>query len=65
MIRPQYHEIHKVREVKGISFTFLLTDIFGGVFSLLSLGFKAEWDVIASITYIVVIVSGQGFEVQH
>jgi hypothetical protein len=37
--------------------TFMAVDISGGVFSILSLAFKEEFDVFASITYAVVIAS--------
>lgn len=37
--------------------TFLAIDITGGVFSLLSLIFKAKFDGIAAITYLGVVVS--------
>ena len=57
MFRPQYYEIYKHREVVGISITFMLIDLLGGVFSDLSLAFKAPFDVIAAITYSLVIVS--------
>lgn len=59
MSRPQYWDIWKRREVVGISYTFMVVDISGGVFSLLSLAFKAKFDTIASITYALVVVRGQ------
>lgn len=40
----------------GVSYFFILVDALGGVFSLLSLIFKEEFDVIAGVTYSVVIV---------
>ena len=40
----------------GISVTFMFVDLLGGVFSDLSLAFKPKFDVIASVTYSVVIV---------
>ena len=55
--RPQYWEIYKRKEVIGLSMTFMAVDISGGVFSILSLAFKEEFDVFASITYAVVIAS--------
>jgi hypothetical protein len=36
---------------------FMAVDISGGIFSILSLAFKEEFDVFASIAYIVVIAS--------
>ena len=37
--------------------TFMAVDISGGVFSILSLAFKKEFDALASISYVVVIAS--------
>lgn len=54
--RPQYIEIWKYKEVLGISVLFMVVDLMGGVFSDLSLAFKAEFDVIAGITYSLVVV---------
>lgn len=45
---PQYYEIWKLKEVKGISLLFLAIDCSGGVFSLLSLVFKQSFDGIAA-----------------
>lgn len=53
---PQFIEIYKLREVKGISLLFLTVDISGGVFSILSLAFKKEMDWVAAITFLGVIV---------
>ncbi|KII87512.1 hypothetical protein PLICRDRAFT_258225 [Plicaturopsis crispa FD-325 SS-3] len=53
---PQYIEIWKYKEVLGISVLFMVVDLMGGVFSDLSLAFKAEFDVIAGITYSLVVV---------
>ncbi|EGN91977.1 hypothetical protein SERLA73DRAFT_191748 [Serpula lacrymans var. lacrymans S7.3] len=53
---PQYYEIYKHREVIGISTMFMAIDLLGGVFSDLSLVFKSNFDVIAGVTYSVVIV---------
>ncbi|TCD71814.1 hypothetical protein EIP91_003157 [Steccherinum ochraceum] len=52
---PQYYEIYKHKEVIGISTTFMLVDCLGGVFSDLSLAFKDKFDVIAAITYSLVV----------
>lgn len=54
---PQYYEIYKHRAVIGISVTFIAVDMLGGIFSDLSLAFKEEFDVLASITYSLVVVS--------
>ena len=53
---PQYYEIYKHKEVIGISILFMLVDMMGGVFSDLSLAFKAQFDVVAGITYSLVVV---------
>jgi len=53
---PQYVEIWKLGEVKGISMTFMAVDMLGGLFSLLSLAFRTHFDVTASASYIAVIV---------
>jgi len=53
---PQYIEIWRLGEVIGISLVFMAIDIMGGVFSLLSLAFRRKFDVVASTTYIAVIV---------
>ena len=52
--RPQYREIYKRKEVIGISITFMAVDIGGGIFSILSLVFKENFDVFGSINFIVV-----------
>ena len=54
--RPQYYEIYVHKEVVGISLVFMAVDCLGGVFSTLSLVFKEEFDVIAGISYINVVV---------
>ena len=54
---PQYYEIYRHREVVGISKLFMFVDMMGGVFSVLSLVFKTEFDVIAAVTYCLVVVS--------
>ncbi|KAF9508166.1 hypothetical protein BS47DRAFT_1417660 [Hydnum rufescens UP504] len=53
---PQYIEIWRLGEVIGISMVFMALDIAGGVFSLLSLVFRRQFDAVASATYICVIV---------
>ncbi|KIP03013.1 hypothetical protein PHLGIDRAFT_121965 [Phlebiopsis gigantea 11061_1 CR5-6] len=53
---PQYYEIHRYHEVKGISIPFMAIDLMGGVFSDLSLVFKAKFDVIAGVAYSLVVV---------
>jgi len=53
---PQYYEIWKHGEVIGISVAFMAVDLLGGVFSDLSLVFKKDPDVIATVTYSLVVV---------
>ncbi|KAK7687829.1 hypothetical protein QCA50_009048 [Cerrena zonata] len=53
---PQYYEIYRHREVVGISVMFMLVDLLGGLFNDLSLAFKDEFDVIAGVTYTLVVV---------
>ncbi|TFY54748.1 hypothetical protein EVG20_g9581 [Dentipellis fragilis] len=53
---PQYYEIYKHRAVVGISISFMSIDLLGGVFSDLSLVFKEKFDVIAAVTYSLVIL---------
>ncbi|EMD39083.1 hypothetical protein CERSUDRAFT_112778, partial [Gelatoporia subvermispora B] len=54
---PQYYEIYKRGEVKGISIMFMTIDCLGGVFSDLSLVFKGgNFDLIACITYSLAVV---------
>src|SRR6267142_125416 len=54
--RPQYYEIHKYRAVLGISLTFMAIDLLGGIFSLLSLVFKRQFDVLAAVAYSLFVV---------
>lgn len=53
---PQYYEILRLKEVRGISMWFLAIDCSGGVFSLLSLVFKHSFDAIAAANYIGIVV---------
>jgi hypothetical protein len=53
---PQYYEIWKYSEVKGISIPFMAIALMGGVFSDLSLVFKSKFDVIAGVAYSCVVV---------
>ena len=70
--RPQYWEIYQRKEVIGISMTFIVVDLCGGVFSILSLAFKEKIDVFASGYYAVIVVScplsfvrGMGLTIPH
>ncbi|KAI0047850.1 hypothetical protein FA95DRAFT_1451387, partial [Auriscalpium vulgare] len=53
---PQYYEIYRHRAVVGISITFMLVDLLGGLFSALSLVFKKHFDVIAGTAYSMVVL---------
>ncbi|CAK5283385.1 unnamed protein product [Mycena citricolor] len=53
---PQYVVIYRMQEVVGISLVFMAVDMLGGIFSDLSLVFKGGFDVVAGITYSVVVV---------
>jgi len=53
-VRPQYWEIYRLGEVVGVSMLFMGIDIIGGIFSLLSLIFRPDFDVAAG-------VSGMGY----
>jgi len=53
---PQYWEIWKRKKVIGVSYYFITVDTLGGVFSLLSLVFKPEFDILAAIAYSLVVV---------
>ena len=44
--------------MKGISLTFMTIDMLGGVFSVLSLAFKEEFEVLGGVAYSAVVVSG-------
>jgi hypothetical protein len=48
--RPQYWEIYRLKEVVGISLIFMAVDIAGGLFSLLSLIFREEFDIAACVS---------------
>ena len=54
--RPQFYEIYKQRAVLGISLLFMAIDLLGGVFSILSLVFKRQVDVLAAVAYSHVVV---------
>jgi len=54
--RPQFYEIHKHRAVLGISLLFMAIDLLGGVFSIFSLVFKHQVNVLAAVAYSRVVV---------
>lgn len=53
---PQYWEIYKHKEVVGISLLFMAVDIGGGLFSGISLFFRAHFDSTAFVQYMLVVV---------
>ncbi|ORY70645.1 hypothetical protein BCR35DRAFT_319050 [Leucosporidium creatinivorum] len=54
---PQFWEVWKFKAVIGVSYIFLLVDMSGGVFSILSLVWtEGEFDAVASASYAAVIV---------
>ncbi|KAJ3568530.1 hypothetical protein NP233_g5646 [Leucocoprinus birnbaumii] len=53
---PQYWEIYRLREVKGISYTFICIDMLGGVLNDLSLAFSSEFNGLAAASYTAVTV---------
>ena len=54
--RPQFYEIYKQRAVLGISLLFMVIDLFGGAFSIVSLVFKRQVDLLAAVAYSLVVV---------
>lgn len=54
--RPQFYEIYKHGAVLGISLPFMAIGRLGGVFSILSLIFKQQVDVLAAVAYALVVV---------
>ncbi|WWC61121.1 uncharacterized protein I303_103700 [Kwoniella dejecticola CBS 10117] len=50
---PQYHEIYRTKEVTGLSFAFIFTDIVGALVFILSLFFRAKLDISAFVMYAV------------
>lgn len=53
---PQYWEIYRLKEVVGISLSFMAIDILGGVFSFLSLFFRPKLDIAAFVSYALVVI---------
>jgi hypothetical protein len=49
---PQFYEIYRLRQVKGISLIFLCVDITGGTLSAFALFFREELDVVALVCLI-------------
>ncbi len=53
---PQYADIYRDRSVVGVSMAFIAADALGAVFSLISLAFRTEFDLLATLNYVVVLV---------
>ncbi|CCJ31296.1 unnamed protein product [Pneumocystis jirovecii] len=58
---PPYYDIYIHKSVRGISFIFLLVDMGGAVFSFLSLLFEPKIDVLAAISYCIVVILELGW----
>ncbi|KAF9374955.1 hypothetical protein CPC16_000991 [Podila verticillata] len=53
---PQYIDIYRDRAVIGVSMAFIAADGSGAVFSLISLAFRNEFDLLAGMNYVVVLI---------
>ncbi|KAG0022296.1 hypothetical protein BGZ82_011063 [Podila clonocystis] len=53
---PQYYGIYRDRAVIGVSMAFIAADGSGAVFSLISLAFRDEFDLLAGMNYVVVLI---------
>ncbi|KAG0265897.1 hypothetical protein BG011_003822 [Mortierella polycephala] len=53
---PQYVDFYRHRSVVGVSMAFIAADGLGAVFSLISLGFRMEFDLLATLNYVVVLL---------
>ncbi|OCF54129.1 hypothetical protein L486_08324 [Kwoniella mangroviensis CBS 10435] len=49
---PQYYEIYRFKEVLGLSYSFIFTDIVGALFYILSLSFRPSLDYSAMVIYV-------------
>nr|XP_031862805.1 uncharacterized protein CI109_001817 [Kwoniella shandongensis]KAA5529877.1 hypothetical protein CI109_001817 [Kwoniella shandongensis] len=48
---PQYYEIFKLGQVRGVSWGFVAIDIIGAIFGMISLFFRAKFDIAAFVVY--------------
>lgn len=55
-LMPQFYEIWRLKEVSGISTSFMIIDGLGGLFSALSLVFKESIDPLLAFSYISIII---------
>ncbi|KAF9933986.1 hypothetical protein FBU30_003704 [Linnemannia zychae] len=53
---PQYIDIYRDRSVVGVSMVFIAADASGAVFSIISLIFRTEFDLLATLNYCAVLV---------
>ncbi|KAG0287235.1 hypothetical protein BGZ96_008818 [Linnemannia gamsii] len=53
---PQYIDIYRDRSVVGVSMAFIAADAAGAMFSIVSLIFRSEFDLLATLNYIAVLV---------
>ncbi|KAG0275203.1 hypothetical protein BGZ95_009076 [Linnemannia exigua] len=53
---PQYIDIYRDRSVVGVSMAFIAADAAGAIFSIISLCFRNEFDLLATCNYIAVLV---------
>ncbi|GJJ76208.1 hypothetical protein EMPS_08567 [Entomortierella parvispora] len=53
---PQYFDIYRDRSVVGVSMPFIAADAAGACFSLISLAFREEFDLLAALNYVVVLI---------
>ncbi|KAF9977395.1 hypothetical protein BGZ73_006142 [Actinomortierella ambigua] len=53
---PQYFDIYRDRSVVSVSMLFIAGDALGSVFSIISLAFRDEFDLLAAMNYVMVLV---------
>ncbi|KAF9540283.1 hypothetical protein EC957_004442 [Mortierella hygrophila] len=53
---PQYFDIYRDRSVVGVSMAFISADAAGAIFSIISLIFRSEFDLLATLNYCAVLV---------
>ncbi|KAK5814293.1 hypothetical protein F5H01DRAFT_22712 [Linnemannia elongata] len=53
---PQYIDIYRDRSVVGVSMAFITADAAGAMFSIVSLIFRTEFDLLATLNYCAVLV---------
>ncbi|KAG0211988.1 hypothetical protein BGX33_003947 [Mortierella sp. NVP41] len=53
---PQYIDIYRDRSVVGVSMAFIAADAAGAIFSIISLIFRSEFDLLATLNYVAVLI---------